>query len=387
MKKAQNKTKTLLILLVLLITSAVLCSCSGSKEKEDKVVKIGIVGSYKSIMEKSAEFLWGIDLAINDLERAYEKYGYTVETEFFDDQSVLDETPKKATEALNRDDIDVVFVYGAEGNLESAAKKLNKGSKVVFWMDEKGQNYRLIEEKNQFYPVYRLKAQAEAVMKTLSDEGVYSVAMVYKDEDYSAHIYNTMTLAAKKFGIQVIKTVDLKRQSSEEVIDSLLIAEPQAVALLCNDGEKNAELVGEVKKQIPDAYILSDYSIDSSKIIDDYGTSLDGTIIPCNVQTKWEEERLKTVIERYEGIYNGKSQLGKVTHGYFSTMAVVDGIITCGTSDAKLLGEYFRSERSNIYKFDEFGDLIYDEIPVLQAENGVFEIMDTVEFELVEESE
>ena len=149
----------------------VLTGCGGNAKREDKELKIGFLGSRQAVSESAPELLWGMETAKEDLNRKYQEQGYTVTVEFFDDRGEKGGAAEQAKEILAREDIDFVFVLSQDEALEKAAKRLARGGRTTFWLDEAGQAARGKKDQYQFYNTYSLAAQAEEAAGADSQDG------------------------------------------------------------------------------------------------------------------------------------------------------------------------------------------------------------------------
>lgn len=353
----------------------VLTGCGGNAKREDKELKIGFLGSRQAVSESAPELLWGMETAKEDLNRKYQEQGYTVTVEFFDDRGEKGGAAEQAKEILAREDIDFVFVLSQDEALEKAAKRLARGGRTTFWLDEAGQAARGKKDQYQFYNTYSLAAQAEAAADYLRGSGVRRIAAAYTPGGVSKQEYEALCAAAEQSGIEISAVAELDRQTPDEAVKSLRDADVQAVAVLAGSTNKNVDLIRAVRKQMPDVTVFSDHTVDQTSVLKSDAKTLEGTIIPCDIQTQWDGAELNALIERYQAVYKEDSQVGRVSHGYFSLAAAVDAAVACGTAEPKTLDQYFKSPSSARYLFDENGALRYDDIPMLQARNGVFEIV------------
>lgn len=363
--------------LAAVITAVVLMlsGCGENAYRKDKEIKVGLLLSQQAVTEQASELLWGIETAEEDLERKYGQQGYTITTEVFDDGGKKGEAAHQAEKILEREDIDFVFVLSRDEELEKAAKKLEKGKKITFWLDEEGEAVRQKGGKYQFANLYSLQAQAETVINHLQGGGIKNLAVVYTPVGFSYQEYLALRQAAEQNGITICAELELAQRTPDDAVKTVRESGAQAVAVLAGNTTKNVDLVRAVRKLMPEAVVLSDHTVDQTETLKTDARALEGTLIPCGIKTQWEAAELNSVIQRYEAVYKDTTQVGRVSHGYFSLSAVADGTVECGTADPRTLEKYFRSPSSARYQFGEDGTLIYDSIPILQAKNGVFEIL------------
>ncbi len=377
------KTFRTLFCLGLILGSMLLIGCGENK----KEITIGIIGSYDHIMEGEAEILWGIDMAIEDLNHAYEKYGYVVQKKFFDDGGMQEGAAEQAVKAIEDEEVDIIFFMCSESNIRNAADVLSKGDKLTFWLDESGQYHRVFDEKNQFHGTYRVTQQSETIMTYLKEMEVQDIMFVYTRGTTSEYTYNSLLRAAKKYDISMAKEMNCERLRAIEIANAVADAQVDSVAVVTGDGFNNAEIIMAIKEVAPDIEIVTDHSSDTERVLEKYKNSMDGVILVGNVELDWDPTLVSSLSNRYVGVYNGKRQMSKIIQGYFPTVAVVDAVIDCNTTDAYVLNDYFKNDGSDIYKFDKMGDIIIDKIPLFKGENGGFEMLKYYEVENILENE
>lgn len=363
------------ILMAMMPVSLVLTGCGKQTMREDKEIKIAFLCSYREINDTVPELFWGMDMAVEDLNRKYRSQGYTVSTEFFDDGGEKGGAVKQAKQILEREDIDFIFVQSRDPELHKAVKKLGKEDRVTFWLDEIGQAARGKHGNYQYYNTFSLAGQATAMAKYLQAQEITRLAVLYLPDSSSETKYEGLVSAAKKCDIQIVGKLKLEKTPPDKAMKAIRYSSAQAVAVLAGDTSKNLDLIRAVRKMMPEVMILSDQTVDQASVLHTTAEPMEGVVIPCNVKTDWNPDELRSVIDRYENIYKDNTQAGRFSHGYFSVVAAADAVVACGTAEPKTLDQYFKSPSSARYKFDGNGNLIFEEVPVLRAEDGVFEIV------------
>lgn len=365
------------MLWILCLTAAVLLAgCRGQENpRQDKTLRIGFLGSQQTISQETPEILLGLDLAMEDLNRKYGQRGYDISYEFFDDKGESGGAAAQARAILGRKDIDFIFVLSQDPQLQKAAKRLAGGQRLTLWLDEAGQAARRENARNQFYNTYPIEAQAEAIVSCLVQREVRKAAVLYQPEGFTGAEFAALKAAAQEAGLELTGQA-LNPETQPEAFAQSLQGGAQAALILTGESQQNLRFIQAVREAAPQLTVVSDHTVDRLSLLREDAAALENVLIPCNLKTQWDANELDGVIRRYQAVYQDDTQVGRVSHGYFSAAAVVDAAVHCGAAAPELLGQYLRSPSSPRYQFDSEGMLQTDTVPMLQARDGVFQILD-----------
>lgn len=347
----------------------------GSAIGQGGVITFALAGPLETL--DSLGFQKGMELAITEINEKGILDGSTIAVDRFDDKEDLTEGIKVAQKVSSAGKYSALIGHFSS-NIALATKNTYNDNKVLV-LSPMISNIEFTDPPLDyiFRNVASDEAEVEKILQYAADKGYTNIAVCYRNNDYGSQLSSVVNKRAADFGITVVDSHGdfVNALEFENQYDKWTAMDVNAVFVgdSMPDAEGVVKMIREANSTIP---ILGVGGFAFSDILADIGNTANGVTYIDSYYFDKENANLKKFTEAYKAAYGEEPGYLSLS-GYDTIRLLADAIEKGGSADPTVIAETLKTKgpwesSANTFKFDEAGNAIGINLPVVEISNGTY---------------
>lgn len=350
--------------------------CSGGNTVgKGEVISFALAGPLDTL--DSLGFQKGMDLALSEINEEGLLGGKTIAVDRFDDKEDLTEGIKIAQEVSSAGKYSALIGHFSS-NIALATKNTYNDNKVLvlspmisnieFTSPPLGYIFRNVASD---------QAEVEKILQYASDKGYKNIAVCYRNNDYGSQLSSVVNKRAKDFGITVVdshgdfvNTLEFDNQYEKWVamdVNAVFVGDSMP------DAEGVVKMIRETNPTIP---ILGVGGFAFSDILASLGDTANGITYIDSYYFDKESVKIQKFTKAYETA-NGEEPGYLSLSGYDTIYLLAEAIEKAGSADPTAIADTLKNKgpwtsTTNEFTFDEAGNAIGINLPIVEIVNGTY---------------
>lgn len=354
-----------------------LAGCTAADGTQNTVIKIAVMDT-ASVFDSDDSYENGILMAIEDLNALYEKQGYDIQYEYFDDGGAFREGMDALDRIVSDPAITAVIGTSSLNLLDVTADVLDKADKLLITYYSSSDSLFENGYTHVFRNCYGESDLGSAVADYAAKQSnIRRVAVYHSDTDYERGLVRAFLRCAQESGVEVVDIVTATPLDSEldAVLSRWQTLGVDTVLVSQYDSEYSFDILRRVRAIDPAMNILGDFSFDYTDELLANRSVSDGIYIAAPVALD-DSRELDAFMERYEQRYGSRPTQWAVQL-YDSIRMVADTAVRIGSADPDAIAAALRGEQGytgvgGTLFFDEKGMLTGRTPRIMVSKNGMF---------------
>lgn len=362
---------------VLLLSN--LLGCANAQTINPKELYIPVLGD-ATWLKADGDFLEGVELAVEELNKDYASQGYTIKTEVIDDLASYEKGVEIAARLSTDEAVTAVLNVQNFDISKTTAGMLSESGKSTFFPYGAFDSLMLKENKMLFNSVPSFADLGSAMANYAVQKGYKRIAIYHSGKASQEDLITAFELAHLGNDATVVDFVPTI--VSEEVFDSVYsrwqALEVDCVVLSHSELEQAFEVLKMLRNRNQEIAVLGDPIFDRANALEQNKVIAEGLVVPSTLVIK-DSEKLRAFKARYKDKYGKEADVWAV-QGYDLVQIIVDTAVNTGSTDPAKLAKMVHEQKghdavSGNIAFLEGGALKVDvkALQMLVCRNGRFE--------------
>lgn len=353
--------------------------CSGGNSAgEGDVIHFALAGPLETL--DSLGFQKGMDLALGEINEKGLQGGKSISVDQYDDKEDLTEGIKIAQNIASAGKYSALIGHFSS-NIALATKNTYNDNKVMV-LSPMISNIQFTSPPMDyiFRNVASDEAEVEKILAYAKEKGYRNIAVCYRNNDYGSQLSSVVNKRSKDFGITVIDShsdfvngLEFKNQYEKW-------AAMDVNAIFVGDSMPEAEGVVRLIREIdPDIPILGAGGFAFSDILESLGGIANGITYIDPYYNEEEDDDIQKFTKAYQAAYG--EEPGSLSLSGYGTIYLLANAIEKGESaDPTIIAETLKTKgpwksSGQEITFDEAGNAIGINLPIVEIANGTYRIL------------